>query len=85
MTFSSSVQQQRQAWRERTEGVDPRRFVFLDLVILDQSNAKTTMTRRYGRAPRGERVVCHVPDGRYESITTSRSRRVDHDALGLAL
>jgi transposase len=44
--------------------VDPDRFIFLD-----ESNAKTTMTRRHGRAPRGERVVDHAPAGKYHSTT----------------
>lgn len=44
--------------------MDPKRLRFLD-----QSNAKTNMTRLYGRAPRGKRVVDHVPDGRWESLT----------------
>ena len=35
------------------------------------------MTRRYGRAPRGERVVDYVPDGRWESITMLSALRYD--------
>jgi transposase len=52
--------------------VDPDRFVFLD-----ESHAKTTMTRRYGRAPRGERVVDHVPVGQYHSTTILGALRHD--------
>jgi transposase len=52
--------------------VDPDRFVFLD-----QSHAKTTMTRRYGRAPRGERVGDHVPAGKYHSTTMLGALRYD--------
>jgi transposase len=52
--------------------VDPDRFVFLD-----ESNAKTTMTRRYGRAPRGERVVDHVPAGKYHATTMLGALRRD--------
>jgi transposase len=52
--------------------VDPERFIFLD-----ESNAKTTMTRRYGRAPRGERVVDHVPAGEYHSTTILGALRYD--------
>jgi transposase len=52
--------------------VDPDRFVFLD-----ESHAKTTMTRRYGRAPRGERVVDHVPAGKYHSTTMPGALRHD--------
>jgi transposase len=52
--------------------VDPDRSIFLD-----ESNAKTTMTRRYGRAPRGERVVDHVPAGEYHSTTMLGALRHD--------
>jgi transposase len=57
---------------ERTAGIDPDRLVFLD-----QSNAKTTMTRTHGRAPRGERVVDHVPAGKYHSTTMMGALRRD--------
>ena len=63
---------QRREWGERTAGIDPDRFVFLD-----ESNAKTTMTRAYGRAPRGERVEDHVPAGRYHSTTMMGAVRRD--------
>jgi transposase len=63
---------QRREWGERAAGIDPDRFVFLD-----ESNAKTTMTRAYGRAPRGERVVDHVPAGRYHSTTMMGAVRRD--------
>jgi transposase len=63
---------QRQEWVEWMGAVDPERFVFLD-----ESHAKTTMTRRYGRAPRGERVVDHVPAGKYHSTTMLGALRYD--------
>jgi transposase len=63
---------QRQEWVEWMGAVDPDRFVFLD-----ESNAKTTMTRRHGRAPRGERVVDHVPAGKYHSTTMLGALRYD--------
>lgn len=63
---------QRQEWSEWMGEVDPERFVFLD-----ESHAKTTMTRRSGRAPRGERVVDHVPAGKYHSTTMLGALRRD--------
>jgi transposase len=66
------VAAQRQEWSEWMGQIDPDRFVFLD-----ESNAKTTMTRRYGRAPRGERVVDHVPAGQYHSTTILGALRHD--------
>jgi len=62
----------RRDWVARTADIDPDRFVFLD-----ESHAKTTMTRTYGRAPRGERVVDHVPAGRYHSTTMLGAVRLD--------
>jgi transposase len=41
------------------------------------------MTRRYGRAPRGERVVDHVPAGKYHSTTILGALR--HDGTIAAL
>jgi transposase len=63
---------QGQDWAEWMGAVDPDRFVFLD-----ESHAKTTMTRRHGRAPRGERVVDHVPAGKYHSTTMPGALRHD--------
>jgi transposase len=39
------------------------------LVFLDESGANTQMTRRYGRSPVGQRLVCHVPHGHYQTTT----------------
>jgi transposase len=63
---------QRQVWDEYMGEVDVDRFIFID-----ESHAKTTMTRRYGRAPRGERVVDHVPAGKYHSTTMLGALRHD--------
>jgi transposase len=63
---------EREQWREWMEEIDPDRFIFLD-----ESNAKTTMTRRYGRAPRGERVSEAVPAGKYHSTTMLGALRHD--------
>jgi transposase len=66
------VAAEREQWSEWMEEIDPDRFVFLD-----ESNAKTTMTRRYGRAPRGERVAEDVPAGKYHSTTMLGALRHD--------
>jgi len=60
----AKVQKQRQAWQRKIKDIEPGRFKFLD-----QTNAKTTFTRVFGRAPRGQRVREHVPDGRWQSLT----------------
>jgi transposase len=40
------------------------------LKFLDESGVTTQMTRRWGRAPRGERVHEATPDGRWQVLTT---------------
>jgi hypothetical protein len=44
--------------------MDPARFVFLD-----ETGITTKMTRLYGRAPRGERLVGSVPHGHWRMTT----------------
>ena len=44
--------------------IDPRLWVFVD-----ESGATTEMTRRYGRAPRGERVREATPAGHWSTLT----------------
>jgi transposase len=39
------------------------------LVFVDESGASTQMTRRYGRSPVGQRLVCPVPQGHYRTTT----------------
>jgi len=39
------------------------------LVFLDESGASTQMTRRSGRSPVGQRLVCPVPQGHYQTTT----------------
>jgi hypothetical protein len=36
---------------------------------VDESGARTDLTRRYGRAPKGERVREAVPHGRWKVLT----------------
>jgi transposase len=58
------IAQERAQWPTVMQDVDPKRLHFLD-----ESCAKTIMTRLYGRARRGQRVIDYVPDGRWESWT----------------
>jgi transposase len=39
------------------------------LVFVDESGANTQMTRRYGRSPVGQRLICPVPQGHYQTTT----------------
>ena len=58
------VAEQRAAWRASQPEIDPDRVVFLD-----ETWAKTNMTRSYGRAERGTRVVEKTPCGRWQTTT----------------
>ena len=52
--------------------VDPARFIFLD-----ESGAKTNMTRLYGRAPIGERCIDRTPHGHWQTMTIVSAIRMD--------
>jgi transposase len=56
MTASERNNYKRGWFRRRRRGIDHRRFLFID-----ESAVNTAMTRRYGRAPRGERVYDSAP------------------------
>jgi transposase len=45
-------------------GLDPSRMVFID-----ETWARTNMTRLRGRAPRGERLIARVPHGHWKTTT----------------
>ena len=47
------------------------------LVFLDESGTKTNMTRRCGRAQRGERVHASQPYGHWQTTTMLSSIRLD--------
>ena len=64
--------QARRAWAGAAPGFDPGRLVFLD-----ETWAKTAMTRMRGRAPRGERLVCPVPYGRWRTTAFLCGLRAD--------
>jgi hypothetical protein len=53
-----------------------RRFVDLrHFVCLDESSAKTNMTRLYGRAPPGERCHFAAPQGHWHTTTLLSAMR----------
>lgn len=54
----------RRRWRVWQRYMDPARFVFLD-----ETGVTTKMTRLYGRAQRGERLVDAVPHGHWRTTT----------------
>jgi transposase len=54
----------RQEWFEEQLDLDPTRLVFID-----ETWASTNMARRYGRAPRGQRLRAGVPHGHWKTTT----------------
>jgi transposase len=68
----ADVKARRDVWHEQLKDVTPQQLVFLD-----ESGAKTNMTRLYGRAPRGERVVSKVPHGHWKTTTMLSAIRLD--------
>ena len=55
-----------------------RRFVDPDqLVFLDESGAKTNMTRWYGWSPVGQRCLDHTPHGHWQTTTMLGAIRLD--------
>ncbi len=58
------MKERRKEWRERIATVSPESLLFLD-----ETGAKTNMTRLYGRAPKGTRAVDSAPCGRWNTTT----------------
>ena len=71
------MRHKRATFRGRAAGIDPGRFVFLD-----ETGAHTALTRLYGRAPRGQRLVAAVPEAHWRTTLVSAIRR---DGVAAAL
>ena len=54
----------RRQWHRQLEGIDLDRLVFID-----ESGARTNMSRRRGRSPIGRRLVAKVPHGHWKTST----------------
>jgi transposase len=52
--------------------LDPSRLVFID-----ETGVATNMVRRYGRCPRGERLIAKVPHGHWKTMTLVAALRID--------
>jgi len=60
--------------------LDPAKLIFLD-----ESGAKTNLTRLWGRALKGQRVHASVPYGRWQTMTMISSIRLDGSTACMAL
>jgi transposase len=66
------VKARRERWVADQPTLDPGRLVFLD-----EMGARTNLTRRYGRSPKGQRLVCPVPHGHWKTTTFVAALRSD--------
>jgi transposase len=55
------------------------------LIFLDESGAKTNLTRLRGRSPRGERANASCPAGHWQTMTMISSIRLDGSTACMAL
>lgn len=74
------VKAQRDRWREKAAEVNLRRLVFLD-----ESGAKTNMTRFYGRSFDGQRVADAIPHGHWCTTTMLSSIRLDGSTAAMVI
>ena len=70
----------RERWRRHQAKLDPRRLVFID-----ETWAKTNMTRTHGRCARGERLLASVPHGHWKTMTFVAALRCDRIDAPLVL
>jgi transposase len=66
------VVQARAEWRAKQPGMKPGQLVFID-----ETWTKTNMTRLYGRAPGGKRLIEAVPHGHWKTATFIGTLRCD--------
>ena len=74
------MRQAREEWRQLQAALDPARLVFLD-----ESGAKTNMTRLRGRSKGGTRCVDDTPHGHWCMTTMISSVRLDGTTACMAL
>lgn len=69
------VARRRAQWRKYQKRLDPTRLVFID-----ETWAKTNMTRTHGRCVRGRRLIAQVPHGHWRTLTFLAALRCDRIA-----
>jgi transposase len=72
------VARRRQRWKAHQGNVDPARLVFID-----ETWAKTNMTRLRGWSPRGAKLLAKVPHGHWQTLTFLAALR--HDRIDAPL
>jgi transposase len=71
----ADIARRRVRWKQYQGRLDPKRLVFID-----ETWAKTNMTRRHGHSPRGTRLIAKVPHGRWRTLTFLAALRCDRIA-----
>jgi transposase len=66
------VARRRDRWKRYQDRLDPRHLVFID-----ETWAKTNMTRSHGRSRRGERLLAKAPFGQWRTLTFLAAMRHD--------
>jgi transposase len=68
----ADVARARQRWMREQGFFDPAHLVFVD-----ETATSTNMARPYGRCPRGVRLIGHVPQGHWQTLTFVAGLRQD--------
>jgi transposase len=68
----AAIAHRRERWKRLQTRLDPTRLVFID-----ETWAKTNMTRLHGRMPRGQRLHAKVPYGHWKTMTFIAALRTD--------
>ena len=68
----ADVARRRAQWKQYQGKIDPNRLVFID-----ETGARTNMTRTRGRCPKNKRLVAKVPHGRWKTLTFIAALRVN--------
>jgi len=66
------VKRRRERWKAHQSKLDPARLVFID-----ETWAKTNMTRTHGRCAKGERLIAKAPFGKWRTLTFLAALRSD--------
>jgi transposase len=75
-----AIARRRAQWRKYQGRIDPSRLVFID-----ETWAKTNMTRLRGWCPRGQPLVAKVPHGHWRTLTFLAALRCDRIDAPLVL
>ena len=66
------VAAKRAQWKSGQDDIDAGRLIFID-----ETWAKTNMTRLRGRAPRGQRLIAKIPHGHWKTTTLIAALGID--------